>query len=304
MRVLVKIKTIILIQLLFTAVALNAQEAAVQSAIGFIEADRLDSAKVYIERAVVHPETKESPEAWYLRGYIYKSIYGKKEKGNKKSPARLEALSSVRKSILFDKNKEFTNDNVALMQSLINSMHNDAGECLDPLEYETAIEIFRKSQEYFKIINPSAEAYQAREIEFALALGSVYNTIIETSKDSLIIVKYSANAKSLYLKVLSLDKNNIFANYNLGILYYNEAVKLIKSSEYVDITEINKLQDESIALFKLSLPFMDKALELDPKREATLQGLSGIWFSLNDLTKYNYYQKRLLELQKEKEKNK
>ena len=300
MRLLVKIKTLILIQLLFTAVVLNAQEDVVQSAFGFLEAGKLDSAKVYIDRAVIHPETMNNAEAWYFRGFIYRSIFTKNEKNNKKSPARLEALNSVRKSIVLDKNKELTNDNVALMQSLINSMHNDASECLDPLEYETAIDIFRKSQEYFKIINPSQEAYQTREVNFALALGSVYNTIIETSKDSLIIAKYSANAKSLYLKVLSLDPNNISANYNLGILYYNEAVKLIKSSEYVDLTEIDKLQDESIVLFKASLPFMDKALSLAPDREETLQGLSGIWFSLNDLNKYNYYQKKLQELQKNK----
>lgn len=289
-------------QLMIMSVVTKAQEDAIVFAEDFVKRGNLDSAKFYIDKASVHPATKELPETWYLRGFVYKEISVKLEKNNKKSPARLEALNSLRKSIMLDKTMELQQDNVALMQSLINRMHNDVAECLDPFEYETAIEIFRKSQEYFKIINPSLEAYQNREIEFALALGSVYNTIIESSHDSTAIIKFSNNAISLYQKVLTLDPNNITATYSIGILYYNKAVKLIKASEYVDITEINKLQDESIALFRAARPFLEKTLTLDPKREDAVQGLSGIWFSLNDQEKYNYYQKKLLELKKNKDK--
>jgi hypothetical protein len=302
MRTLTKIKTLLLMQLLLllTSYALKGQVDVLAKAADFYDKEQYDSARVYIDKAATHPETKEMADTWYVKGLTYYAIYSKKEKGNKKSPARLTSLESLRKLMIFDKNKEYYDDNISFMQTLVNTMHNDAADCLDPLEYETAIEIFRKSQEYFRLINPSQEAHQAREIEFALALCSVYNSIIETSKDSTAIVKYSDLAKAVYQKVLSMEPNNISANYNLGILYYNQAVKLIKNSDYIDISEMDRYLDESIKLFKASLPFMEKALTLDPTREDTVQGLSGIWFSLNDLEKYNFYQKKLQELKNKK----
>lgn len=302
MRTLTKIKILLLVQLLLllTSYALKAQVDVLSKAVDFYDEEQYDSARFYIDKAAIHAETKEIADTWYVRGLTYYAIYSKKEKGNKKSPARLTSLESLRKLMILDKNKEHYDDNISFMQALVNSMHNDAADCLDPLEYDTAIELFRKSQEYFRLINPSQEAHQAREIEFALALCSVYNSIIETSKDSAAIVKYSDLAKAVYLKVLSMEPNNVSANYNLGILYYNQAVNLIKVSDYVDLEIINKLQDESIKLFKDSLPFMQKAEKLDPERIDTLEGLSGIWFSLNDIEKYNYYQKKLQELKNKK----
>ncbi|MGB3948956.1 MAG: hypothetical protein WBM13_13310 [Bacteroidia bacterium] len=303
MRTLTKIKTLLAIQLLLllTSYALKAQVDVLNKATDLYNNEQYDSARFYIDKAVMHAETKEMAETWYIRSYTYFAIYTKREKGNKKSPSRLTTLESLRKLMILDKNKEFYDDNISLMQNLINTMHNDAADCLDPLEYETAIDLFRKSQDYFKLINPSQAALQSREIEFGLALGSVYNSIIETSKDSLNIVKYSDLAKAVYQKILSMEPNNISANYSLGIIYYNQAVNLIKASEYVDLSVIDKLQDESIRLFKASLPFMQTAEKLDPERIATLEGLSGIWFSLNDVAKYNHYQKKLQELKNKKQ---
>lgn len=302
MRTLTKIKTLLLMQLLLlsTSYALKAQADILDKATILFEKEQYDSARVYIDKAAIHPETKEMSYAWYVRGLTYFKLYSLKEKGNKTSKYRIAALESFRKLMILDKEKEYVDDTRESMQFLIITMHNDAGDCLDPLEYEKAIELFRKSQEYFRIINPSQEAYQAREIEFGLALGSVYYSIVETTKDTAAFNKYSRLAKDIYSKVLSMEPNNISANYSLGILYYNQAVNLIKTSEYVDLEVIDKLQDESIKLFKDSLPFMQAAEKLDPERIDTLEGLSGIWFSLNDTAKYNHYQKKLQELKNKK----
>lgn len=302
MRTLTKIKTLLAMQLLLllTSYALKAQVDVLEKAATLFDNEQYDSARIYIDKAAIHPETKEMAYTWYVKGATYYYVFLKKERGNKKSPARLTALEALRKSIIIDKNKEFYNDNISLMNTIINTMRNDAADCLDPLEYETAIDLFRKSQDYFKLVDPSQSTLQAREIEFGLALGTVYNSIIETSKDSLNIVKYSNLAKALYHKILSMEPDNISANYNLGIIYYNQAVNLIKASEYVDLSEIDKLQNESISLFKESLPIMEKAEDLDPERIATLEGLSGIWFSLNDISKYNHYQKKVQELKNKK----
>lgn len=303
MKMLNKIKTLLLIQLLLLLAshALKAQVDVLNKASVFFEKEQYDSSRVYVDQAILHPETKEMPAAWYLRGATYSYIYSQREKKNKKSPARIATLESFRKLIILDKDKEYLdNDVLASMESLIISMRNDAADCMDPLEYETAIELFRKSQEYYKIINPSQEAYKAREIEFGLALGSLYYSIVETTKDSISFEKYSNLAKEIFMKVLELDRKNVSANYSLGILFYNQAVNLIKTSEYVDLSEIDNLQEKSNHLFKTSLPYMEIAEDLDPERIATLEGLSGIWFSLNDNVKYKNYQKKLEEIKNKK----
>lgn len=286
--------------LLLTSYALKAQVDVLEKAATLFDNEQYDSARVYIDKATVHPETKEMAYTWYVKGATYYYVFLKKERGNKKSPARLTALEALRKSIILDKSKEFYNDNISLIQTILKTIRNDYIDCLDPLEYETAIELFRKSQDYYRLVDPSQESLQAREIEFGLALGTVYSSIIETSKDSINIVKYSDLAKALYHKILEMEPDNISANYNLGIIYYNQAVNLIKASEYVDLSEIDKLQNESISLFKESLPIMEKAEDLDPERIATLEGLSGIWFSLNDISKYDHYQKKVQELKNKK----
>ena len=104
-------------------------------------------------------------------------------------------------------------------------------------------------------------------------------------------------AKASYNKVLAIDPNNISANYNMGILYYNQAVHLINQSDYdLDIVALNDVQDNSINLFKSSLPFMEKAYSLDPNRRETLLGLSGIYFSLNEKEKSNEFKQKLEQI--------
>jgi tetratricopeptide (TPR) repeat protein len=301
MSVLNKIRNRILGLLLLVVVVSNAQPEKVDVAYDFYTKHVYDSAKANIDIAILDPVSANDPSAWQIRGYIYKDLYNKNEKGDKMSLMRIEALNSFRKSLLLDKNKEYLQENIAGMKYLVNTMHNDAAESLDPMDYETAIQLFRKEQEYFKIIDPSSDSYQSREIEFGTALGSVYMVVIESSKDSLKTVKYINLAKNVYTQILSMEPNNITANYNLGILYYNQAVNLIKSQPYdADLEVLDRVQDQSVKLFKASLPFMEKAYSLDPKRVDALEGLSGIYFGLNEPEKSNIYRQRLQDIKKNK----
>lgn len=303
MRELIKNRMIMLVLLLVTVMAANAQVSLVDAASTFYDNRNIDSAKVYIDKGIRMPESASDPYAWQVRGFIYKEVYKQKEKNNRQSPARIEALEAFRKSIILDKSKELTDNNVAGMNYLISTMHNDAAESLDPVDYEMAIEIFRKKQEYIKIIDPSQENLQASEIQFALALGSVYNSIIESSKDSVRNQKFVNLAKALYNQILAIEPNNVSANYHMGILYYNQAVNLIKTKDYdLDLSMLDIVQDQSVKLFKDALPFMETANKLDPKREDALEGLSGIWFGLNETEKSNIYRQRLQDVKKNNKK--
>ena len=65
-----------------------------------------------------------------------------------------------------------------------------------------------------------------------------------------------------------------------------------------DLIALSETQDKTIEIFKKSLPFMEKAYQLNPKRKETLQGLEGIYYSLNENEKYDKIKQELIELEK------
>jgi tetratricopeptide (TPR) repeat protein len=284
--------------LLLTAVVVKAQQSRVSAAYAFLKNDQLDSAKASIDLAVKHSETSNDPQAWYLRGFVYKSIYNKQEKGNKLSPSRLEALTSFKKSVSIDSSQENVQECIKNVKYLATTLYNDAAASLDSIDYKIAISNFERFKEYYLLVDPSPATVKQKDIDFTLAIASLYTKIFEGDRKKTEFLKL---AKEAYNKILAQDPNNIFANYNMGILYYNQAVNLINQSDYdLDIVALNDIQDNSINLFKESLPFMEKAYELDPKRRETLLGLSGIYFSLNEFEKSNMYKQKLEEIEKQK----
>ncbi|MCB0381302.1 MAG: hypothetical protein KDD24_08595, partial [Flavobacteriales bacterium] len=104
--------------------------------------------------------------------------------------------------------------------------------------------------------------------------------------------------KTIYKDILSLDQNNGSANYNLGIMYYNEAVEIINKMDYdMDLERLNELQDVCINLFMKSLPYMLKSYELGYNINETLKGLENIYHGLNDTEKEEFYKKILKDLE-------
>ena len=252
-----------------------------------------------IDLAVADTEIVNDGQAWYIRGFIYKSIYNAKEKTNIKSPLRLEALNSFKRSLFIDTSLANVVENKKNIKYLAATLYNDVKASLDSVNYLIAIDNFEKFKTYSKLIDTSQETIKQNDIKFLLALASVYTQIYENDRKGK--SEFLNLAKAAYYKVLILESNNISANYNMGILFYNQAVQLINQSDYdIDIVALNDIQDNSVKLFKESLPFMEKAYQLDPKRREILLGLSGVHFSLNEKEKSDYYKQKLQELEKQK----
>ncbi len=291
------IRTFILGLLLLTAAVTNAQQSKMESAFKFYEQNNLESAKADINAAISNPETAKDAQAWQIRGYIYKSIY-KNEKSNKQSPARLEALKSIKKSEGFDTKKEYLQLNINAAQYLISTLSNDAVEFLDPVDYEKAIELEKKIIEYYPLMDSSITNQQKQEIAFDENLGTVYSSILDKSPEN---TKFVNLAKGIYERILTLDPDNITANLNMGLLYFNRGVNLIISSDMeMDITKLEPMQEKSVKLFKESLPFMERAYDINPNKIVVLQGLKGIFHALHDEEKFNFYQKKIEEINKQK----
>jgi hypothetical protein len=103
-------------------------------------------------------------------------------------------------------------------------------------------------------------------------------------------------AKTYLLKAFEIIDSTAFINKNLGVLYYNQAVDIIKKMDYdVPLDQLPVYQDKSIKLGQQALPYLLKAHQIDAKDCSVIEGLMGIYYLLNDTEKYNEYKRKFEE---------
>ena len=301
-------ETFFIAVLILSGLAAQAQVDSLQSAIKYfskIEADKankdlqkmdIERAKTAINVAITHPATMNDPYTWHVRGFIYREIGKVLESGDKSSKSRLEAVESFKKSMKVDTANEYLNDNKKTIRAIANSFFNDAATYFNPSDYKMAISNYEKYREISLFLDPKADL-RAKDIEFKNALVSLYFNIYDSDPKK--NVDFFDKIKLLCNEVMQIDPENLNANYNLGILYYNQAVNIINEQDYdMDMFQLVEMQEKTVAIFKQSLPYMEKAYTLNPKDKRTLTGLAGIYFSLNEFEKSNEMKAKIESLDK------
>ena len=280
--------------LVLGSIAVQAQREAIFTVQNYLEQGELDKAKLCIDSAI-NTTLKMDPGAWYVRGFAYKEYYRKYETRTRALANREEAFRSFKRSKQLDATDEFLKDNQQNIKALSIYYYNDVKAFVDSLKYIQAIQYYalykRTAQEADSLIN-----FTKKDIEVNLALGSVYLRLADRNPAQR--AEFIEKEKAAFNKVLEIDPNNITANYNMALLFYNQAVKIINNMGYdEDIIRLINITDTCGLLFKEALPFMEKADQLNPNRLETLTGLSGIYFSLNEEEKKKAVEERLRLLQ-------
>ncbi|MFL5753959.1 MAG: tetratricopeptide repeat protein [Bacteroidia bacterium] len=280
---------------LITSLSGFAQMSKVEQAYDQARRGILDSAKMNIDAACLHPESKDDSQTWSIRGLIYKEIYKKSELSAYNSPLRDEAVESFMKALKLDTSKQYQENIFGSLKYLGSRYYNDATRTMDSSGYQLAISNFEKYKKIYTLIDPKFNS-TIKEIEFDLALSYRFQEIYEATNN-----KNQLDLAKVYLmKALDLDPNSFGANKNLGILYYNLGVNVIKKMDYdVPLEELSNYQDQSIKYFKQALPFMLKAHQISPNDKTGIEGLQGIYYQLNDFDKSNEYKKKLETLNKQ-----
>jgi len=238
------------------------------------------------------------PENWYLEGFIYKELYKKYENENFNSPYRAKSLNSFKKSLKLDTVIARTKTTKELIRYLAGRFYNDAVLTLDSLNYLTSILCYEQYRDAALILDSILDI-KKKDIEFNLALGTIYVEMYNS--DKIKNLQFFNLTRDTYMKILNWDPNNYTANYDLGLLYWNKGVHLMNNIDYeLNLDSVMQVQNYSVSIFKESLPFAQKAYEMEPKREETLIVLSGIFYSLNDFPKSKAFDAILKDLQKEK----
>lgn len=257
-------------------------------------AKKLDSAKVLINEIIKTPESAKDYQAWMMRGFIYKDIYKTNETKDPASQARDSAAVSLIESLQLDtKGENAQKQNVVQSLKYIASMyHNDINKSLDTVSYKQALSNADKHKAIMKIIDP---AFNENKYSYEVysTMGSMFEKWYEqkASKNLLDL------AKTYLMKAYELNNNTDFINKNLGVLYYNQAVDIIKKMDYdVPLDQLPVYQDQSIKLGQQALPYLKKANQINPSDKSVIEGLAGIYYLLNDTENYNEYKKKFEEM--------
>lgn len=271
----------ILIAVLLSAIASLgvAQGDPLVEALRKYQAGDVAAARTLIDGAVKTDAHAENPEAWLLRGFVYKDLYKGMEQVAEGDVLRDEAIASLYTCVELDTIGTYRNNATQAYDYLARTYFNDAAKALNEMEDERALVMFSKYKESVYRLDPKADL-MAREVEFTNALGTVYTKRFNQDRTAL---GWFDKAITAYKKVLELDPENYGANYNLATLYFNRGVYKIRRINADDeIPSILEIQEASREHFQEALPYMLKAHDMDPGRRETLLGLEGIYYSLQD----------------------
>jgi tetratricopeptide (TPR) repeat protein len=121
-------------------------------------------------------------------------------------------------------------------------------------------------------------------IEIKLVAATTY----ERNKSDSTVKSYTEKAALLYKEILTIEPANYDANYNLGVLYYNEAVDLINKNDVeTDLEQLGKILEKSARLFELSLPYLLKIFNPLKPDVKLLTALKAIYYNLNMKPEFN-----------------
>jgi len=157
------------------------------------------------------------------------------------------------------------------------------------------LELDQLREEFKKNTNPKARAANTEKQEKVKAEIAKYDTKLVTPESD-VSVALNIQAEESYKKSLENDKEQFNANYNLGVLYYNRAVLQYKRASKIppeDNVAYEAATEKAKEWLRLSLPYMEKSHQINPKDMPSMQNLSTIYLRLQMYDKQKEIKEKL-----------
>lgn len=273
---------------------LHCQEATLNRAQQLFRAQKYEQAAQTIDSAIVHPQTTRDFISWTTRAYIYYYVYVKTDKYRLDSPLRDTVLISIRKSITLNPDSDYSANNKKILVNLAAHYFNIAKDLLqDSVNYDRSLRAYNNYKSLTKLQDPYLNA-DLRDVDYYLAVGSIYSEIFQ--KDNANAKAHSIAQNALKL-VLEKQPDNPGANMNMGLLYFNEAVNIVRSMDgEIPIEKIDELQEEVVRLARKAETYILHVYKLDPKNKKACTALYYIYRMLYQLPKSDEFKKKAEDL--------
>jgi len=107
---------------------------------------------------------------------------------------------------------------------------------------------------------------------------------------------HSSVARSAFEKALQLDPNMAEAYGGIGRVIFNQAVEVLNAASTIKENKLFQAEkNKADAIFKESMPYLKKAVELNPKDTDFKQALKQLYYRLDMQTEYQAISKELGE---------
>lgn len=274
----------------------------IEKAYTLYNAGELLKAAEVIDEVVTMSDGEHNKVAWHIRGFIYKDIYVDSEQHDIHSPAREKAIVSHMNCIANDSDKTLEEQSRKAIRYLSISYYNDAIEVIekrDPRNISEADKLYLKFRDITLYLYPDSNLVE-NDTLFYLAMSTAHRKIYERDRHA---NERHFDLSDEYLeKVLSIDPENWSALYSKSVAYYNRgAYNLEKLPEAQGISDIYRIEAESMRSIQIALPFMVRAYDLDPEKIEAVKGLKTIYRNLDreeDSNKMRDIERRLEESKK------
>jgi tetratricopeptide (TPR) repeat protein len=131
-----------------------------------------------------------------------------------------------------------------------------------------------------------AKATDPTNVSYTFAEGTLYDKMGNFEE-----------AEKAYKTCIEMNPKFFDASYNLGVLYFNKAVKIYEdASKISDNTEFEKVQKQGDEMLLNAVPYMEKAHELDAADRSSLETLKTIFYRLKMDDKYQAVVKEINSL--------
>lgn len=296
----IRIENIVILAFLVLPLAGLGQtlEESIEKAYTYQTAGNHERAASIIDKAIETNKGAKSEIAWHIRGFVYKDLFLKtrSEDVGAAQMYREEAVSSLQKSMSFDRDDNMIDQNRKALKYLAVSYFNDASDTIkvhNPKTIDSANLLFENYKSIVKEIHPDT-VLTDKEIEYYLAMSTAHRKIYEMDREK--YDKHWYRSNEFMDKVLNLDPESFKANYSKGVSYYNRGAYNLERLPSVDILDLMQIQSESMRSIESALPFMLKAYEIDPTKIEAVKGLKIIFFNLNKEEESKYYDNVLEKL--------
>ena len=108
-----------------------------------------------------------------------------------------------------------------------------------------------------------------------------------------------SEAEAAYKKAIELNAGLFDAQYNMGTFYYNQGVEMNKKANDIkDNAKYEAAKKQADEKFKVALPYLEKAFELNKKDTGVLQSLKVLYSRAGNQEKVNMINKAIEEAKK------